>query len=116
MQTNNIQQTLLDPYTIRSVIDRLPNPFGTFEKATYSIELYNGRKLFSFVTTCRDEKNCIEILKERIENLFGLYECNSLIAYKTCNGVRTQLFYRPFIPKQQRKYIISDKKLNNELV
>jgi hypothetical protein len=52
-----------------NVIATLPNPFGSFEKATYSLFCYrqNGSRLpvYSFITTCHNTEDCMEILKKK---------------------------------------------------
>lgn len=49
---------------VEEVLQDIPNPFGTFEKAKYVIRQY-GIVLYSCVTTCRSEENMIELFREK---------------------------------------------------
>jgi predicted PolB exonuclease-like 3'-5' exonuclease len=54
-----------------SVLKSIPNPFGSFEKAQYVIYKPDNTVLYSFVTTCRNTEDCIEIMKEKYLCLFS---------------------------------------------
>ncbi len=53
------------------VFKNIPNPFGTFKKARYELYFSGGDPdpAYAFVTTCRDEESCIEILKEKFKTM-----------------------------------------------
>jgi len=44
--------------------------FGRFKKCKYSL-LINNDTVYSFVTTIRDEKDCIDILLDKAKNYKG---------------------------------------------
>lgn len=49
------------------VLKNIPNPFGSFEKASYV--LFRDRSavivLYSFTTTCHNTEECVEIMKNK---------------------------------------------------
>lgn len=45
--------------------------FGRFEKCKYKL-LINNEPVYSFVTTIRDEQNCIELMLDKAKNYNSL--------------------------------------------
>ena len=52
----------------KEVLSSIPNPFGSFEKAKYEMVACNHQRQlkWSFVTTCRNTEDCIEIIKSKV--------------------------------------------------
>jgi hypothetical protein len=84
-------QIQLHPDTDK-VLKSLPNPFGSFEKAKYVCRI-RGTKI-SFITTCRNTEDCIELMKIRFKeiNNYALRPVTYCIIYKIQNGIRKMIF------------------------
>lgn len=78
------------------VLKSIPNPFGSFEKATYVIFRYKSKSqiLYSFTTTCRNTEDCIEVMKDKFKSING-YTLNPAMyctIYKVQYGVMKLIF------------------------
>lgn len=75
----------------KQVLENLPNPFGSFEKAKYTLCDYpNSVPVYSFITTTRNTEECIGIMQNIWDELRT--EANKCIIYKIRNGVREIVF------------------------
>lgn len=86
---------------IEEVLKSIPNPFGSFEKAKYVI--YKDKSadipLYSFITTCRNTEDCIEIMKEKFKYLTyhrNVWDAKYCRIYKIQNGIK-QLIFREIL-------------------
>ena len=68
------------------VINELPNPFGTFEKAKYRVYGYSDTILYSCVTSCRSEEEMVNMLADRCRGMFKMKESNFAKITKIQNG------------------------------
>lgn len=84
-------QIQLHPDTDK-VLKSLPNPFGSFEKAKYVCRI-RGTKI-SFITTCRNTEDCIEIMKEKFKaiNDYAVNKTSYCAIYKVQHGIRKLIF------------------------
>lgn len=79
-----------------AVLKSIPNPFGSFEKATYV--LYRGKSQrivsYSFTTTCRNTEDCVEIMKAEFGRRGDEYghRTNLCNIYKIQNRKKTLIF------------------------
>jgi hypothetical protein len=73
------------------VLKSIPNPFGSFEKAKYIIykDYSASERLYSFVTTCRNTEDCIELMKQKFKELSTSRYC---YIYKIQNGIKKLIF------------------------
>lgn len=86
---------ILHPDTDK-VLQSIPNPFGSFKKAKYIIykDMASTVHLYSFVTTCRNTEDCINIMKDKFK-LFNEYRkakpkfCS---IYKIQDGIKELIF------------------------
>ena len=76
---------------VEEVLQDIPNPFGTFEKAKYVIYYY-GVVLYSCVTTCRSEENMLELLREKSEYTCYMREYPFVSIVKIQNDKEKVLF------------------------
>lgn len=74
------------------VLNSLPNPFGSFEKAKYVVYRYKSASipLLFFTTTCHNTEDCIEIMKEKIKQVQTRSKYLSI--YKIQKGIRKLIF------------------------
>lgn len=63
-------------------------PFGKYKKAKYKLYI-NNEVAYSFVTTIRDEENCINVLREMAENYISKYTKKFSITKTTDEGSKT---------------------------
>jgi hypothetical protein len=82
---------------VEEVLKSIPNPFGSFEKAKYVI--YRDKSanipLYSFVTTCRNTEDCIEIMKEKFKHLtynHSGWDAKYCRIYKIQDGIKKLIF------------------------
>ena len=81
----------------KEVLSSIPNPFGSFEKAKYEMVACNHQRQlkWSFVTTCRNTEDCIEIIKARFREIYSfeisVYPRICTIR-KVQNGIRETIF------------------------
>ena len=88
-------------YDTEKVLKSIPNPFGSFEKAKYVIykDKNESVPLYSFVSTCRNTEDCIEIMKEVFISLHDFKEGRTpkcCCIYKIQNGIK-QLIFRDIV-------------------
>lgn len=57
-------------YTIKDYIDSVEMKFGLYPKAKYTLQ-HKSEVAYMFVTTIRDENNCIGILKQKAQYPVG---------------------------------------------
>lgn len=57
----------------QEVLKSLPNPFGSFEKATYTLKPFSAHRgrLFKFTTTAHNTEDAIEIMRDAFNKKFG---------------------------------------------
>jgi hypothetical protein len=87
---------MLHPDT-EKVLESLPNPFGSFEKAKYIIyrDLAASVYLYSFVTTCRNTEDCIELMKAKFVSIHKFKKRTKpkyCSIYKIQNGIKKLIF------------------------
>lgn len=79
-----------------SVLKSIPNPFGTFEKAKYVIFRDKSAviPLYSFVTTCHNTEECVEIMKQKFLDFYNYSPLNPKYCsiYKIQNGIKKLIF------------------------
>lgn len=89
----------------QSVIARLPNPFGSFEKATYVLSnTHKFRKnIYSFTTTVHNTEDVINLMKEMIERR-SEDQGRNFVIHKKQNGITSKIFsYNKFIERLNRQ-------------
>lgn len=74
------------------VLKSLPNPFGSFEKAKYTCRIKS--KKLSFITTCRNTEDCIEIMKEKFKSINDYATIKTVYCsiYKIQHRIRKLIF------------------------
>ena len=78
------------------VLQSIPNPFGSFEKAKYVI--YRKRSVipsYSFITTCRNTEDCIEIMKDKFKQRNAYRDDGTkkrCSIFKIQNGIKKLIF------------------------
>lgn len=73
---------------VDAYVKNMPIPFGSFEKAKYSI-LTGEVEFYSFVTTCRNTEECISLLLGKVcKRPYGQY----ISIFKTQNRVKELIF------------------------
>lgn len=77
---------------IAEVLDSIPNPFGTFEKAKYVLCGYRNDMRYSCITTCRSEENMLSYLKEKASDLCLRKQNSFVMIIKIQNGKEKELF------------------------
>ena len=74
------------------VLRSLPNPFGTFEKAKYTCRVKD--KKLSFITTCRNTEDCVEIMKLKFKEIndYAVVPVMYCSIYKIQHGIKKLIF------------------------
>lgn len=69
-----------------------PIPFGRFVKTKYRMFI-SSRIRYSFVTTCRSQRECLEILKKKArEEIVNLFSYQRVDIYAIYNDEKVTLF------------------------
>lgn len=77
--------------TAMNVLDTIPRPFGTFEKAKYVLGSgVSGANYYTFITTVHSEPECIEIMKKMYDETYHI-EAFFRVS-KIQNGKRKTIF------------------------
>lgn len=77
---------------LESTLINTPLPFGSFEKAKYTLFMNGNNKepFYFFTTTCRNTEDCLNIMMEKYKSEFK--QTKYYKVYKTVNGVTQFLF------------------------
>ena len=78
------------------VLQSIPHPFGSFERAEYVTYRAGTQSivLYSFITSCRNTEDCIEIMKNKFNELNGYKNVRGrwCSIYKIQNGIKKLIF------------------------
>lgn len=82
---------------VDEVLKSIPNPFGSFEKATYAI--YNNQHglIYSFTTTCRNAEDSINLMIERYKEMF--FHCKSFKVWQIQGGIKKIVYQEVYYKK-----------------
>lgn len=77
---------------LEEVLIQTPLPFGSFEKAKYTLFMNGNNKepLYFFTTTCRNTEDCINIMAKKYREEFR--QTRYYKVYKKINGI-TEFVY-----------------------